>query len=239
MLIDADKVSVLSASTPREQGWTRQHGGDPAAAVAELLAGMRRRGGAWRNRLRVWLGYPWAQAQVLPWQAQLGGGDSHWEAYALGLMRERGIDGPLRLRLDPGAYGRARMAYGADAEMLDALEASVSAGGWRLQACHDLLSSCLSIHRAVLRDAGQGLVLVEAEALSCLWWSDQGWDDLITLRREPAGPVDALVSAAELLCGREGGTDYCWSAVGGSMALPAREPARWLGAPHPLLAEAA
>ena len=142
MLIDAEKVTLLAPAAPLAHGRSRPHGGDPAGAAAELLADSRRRRGAWRNRLRVWIGYPWAHAQVLPWQVTLGGGDHQWEAYARALMRERGVAGPLRLRLDAGRHGRARLAFGIDAGLLDALERMASAGGWRLWSCHDLLSSC-------------------------------------------------------------------------------------------------
>ena len=79
MLIDAEKVTLLAPAAPLAHGRSRPHGGDPAGAAAELLADSRRRRG-WRNRLRVWIGYPWAHAQVLPWQVTLGGGDHQWEA---------------------------------------------------------------------------------------------------------------------------------------------------------------
>ena len=193
-------MTLLAPAAPLAHGRSRPHGGDPAGAAAELLADSRRRRGAWRNRLRVWIGYPWAHAQVLPWQVTLGGGDHQWEAYARALMRERGVAGPLRLRLDAGRHGRARLAFGIDAGLLDALERMASAGGWRLWSCHDLLSSCLARHRTALRDSG-GLVLAETGALSCLWRSAQGWEDLITLRRDPGQSLETLLSAAELLCG--------------------------------------
>ena len=216
-------------------GRSRPHGGDPGAA-AELLADSRRRRGAWRNRLRVWIGYPWAHAQVLPWQVTLGGGDHQWEAYARALMRERGVAGPLRLRLDAGRHGRARLAFGIDAGLLDALERMASAGGWRLWSCHDLLSSCGAASHA-LRDSG-GLVLAETGALSCLWRSAQGWEDLITLRRDPGQSLETLLSAAELLWPR--GRERLSLVVpvrAGCAALP--DASRWLGAPHPMLAVAA
>ena len=238
MLIDAEKVALLAPAAPLAHGRSRPHGGDPAGAAAELLADSRRRRGAWRNRLRVWIGYPWAHAQVLPWQVTLGGGDHQWEAYARALMRERGVAGPLRLRLDAGRHGRARLAFGIDAGLLDALERMASAGGWRLWSCHDLLSSCLARHRAALRDSG-GLVLAETGALSCLWRSAQGWEDLITLRRDPGQSLETLLSAAELLCGRAGGNGYRWSSLCAPDALPLPDASRWLGAPHPMLAVAA
>ena len=224
MLIDAEKVTLLAPAAPLAHGRSRPHGGDPAGAAAELLADSRRRRGAWRNRLRVWIGYPWAHAQVLPWQVTLGGGDHQWEAYARALMRERGVAGPLRLRLDAGRHGRARLAFGIDAGLLDALERMASAGGWRLWSCHDLLSSCLARHRTALRDSG-GLVLAETGALSCLWRSAQGWEDLITLRRDPGQSLETLLSAAELLCGRAGGNGYRWSSLCAPDALPCRTPA--------------
>ena len=186
----------------------------------------------------MWIGYPWAHAQVLPWQITLGGGDHQWEAYARALMRERGVAGPLRLRLEAGRHGRARLAFGIDAGLLDALERMASAGGWRLWSCHDLLSSCLARYRAALRDSG-GLVLAETGALSCLWRSAQGWEDLITLRRDPGQSLETLLSAAELLCGRVGGNGYRWSSLCAPDALPLPDASRWLGAPHPMLAVAA
>ncbi|WZB61975.1 hypothetical protein WJ970_34615 [Achromobacter xylosoxidans] len=223
MLIDAEKVALLAPAAPLAHGRSRPHGGDPAGAAAELLADSRRRRGAWRNRLRVWIGYPWAHAQVLPWQVTLGGGDHQWEAYARALMRERGVAGPLRLRLEAGRHGRARLAFGIDAGLLDALERMASAGGWRLWSCHDLLSSCLARHRAALRDSG-GLVLAETGALSCLWRSAQGWEDLITLRRDPGQSLETLLSAPNCCAYARAGTAIAGRPCARRMRCPCRTP---------------
>ena len=121
-----------------------------------------------------------------------------------------------------GRHGRARLAFGIDAGLLDALERMASAGGWRLWSCHDLLSSCLARHRTA-RDSG-GLVLAETGALSCLWRSAQGWEDLITLRRDPGQSLETLLSAAELLCGARAGTAIAGRPCARRMRCPCRTP---------------
>ena len=160
------------------------------------VADSRRRRGAWRNRLRVWIGYPWAHAQVLPWQITLGGGDHQWEAYARALMRAR------RRRTAAPAVGSGPprpSSAGVRHRCRPARRAGTHGLGRRLAALV-LPRSAVFLSGAVSRrcDSG-GLVLAETGALSCLWRSAQGWEDLITLRRDPGQSLETLLSAAELL----------------------------------------
>ena len=237
MLIDAEKVTLLAPAAPLAHGRSRPHGGDPAGAAAELLADSRRRRGAWRNRLRVWIGYPWAHAQVLPWQVTLGGGDHQWEAYARALMRERGVAGPLRLRLDAGRHGRARLAFGIDAGLLDALErmARQAAGGFGPATI-----CCLPAWRGITAAARQrrpGAGRDRCAELPVAVRTGLGRSDHAAPR--PGQSLETLLSAAELLCGRAGGNGYRWSSLCAPDALPLPDASRWLGAPHPMLAVAA
>ena len=233
MLIDAEKVTLLAPAALLAHGRSRPHGGDPPARLPNCWP--IRGAGAWRNRLRVFI--RGRMRMVLPWQARRCG-DHHGGGLCAGAdarARRRRTAAPA---VGCGRHGRARLAFGIDAGLLDALERMASAGGWRLWSCHDLLSSCLARHRTALRDSG-GLVLAETGALSCLWRSAQGWEDLITLRRDPGQSLETLLSAAELLCGRAGGNGYRWSSLCAPDALPLPDASRWLGAPHPMLAVAA
>lgn len=233
VLIDAELATLLPPAGAPAQPRRCRHHGKPAEALAMLLGGAARRRPAWRNRVRLLLGYPWAHSQLLPWQDGLSGQRAQWRAYARGLLRERGVAGELDIRLAPAAYGAARLAFAAQAPLLADLSAAARAAGWRLAGCRDLLSSCLQAHpRALASDA---LVLAEAGAVTCLWRGERGWEDLITLALAPGQSAAEGVAAAEALCGREPGGDYDWCATHGPAQPPAAR-ARWLGFAHPLLA---
>ena len=236
MLIDAEKVTLLAPAAPLAHGRSRPHGGDPAGAAAELLADSRRRRGAWRNRLRVWIGYPWAHAQVLPWQVTLGGGDHQWEAYARALMRERGVAGPLRLRLDgpprPSAAGvrhRCRPARRAGTHGL----------GRRLAALV-LPRSAVFLPGAASRRARQrrpGAGRDRCAELPVAVRTGLGRSDHAAPR--PGAVVGDLVVRGRTAV-RPRGRERLSLVVpvrAGCAALP--DASRWLGAPHPMLAVAA
>ena len=174
VLIDAEQVSLLSPTKAVEDRLMCAHGGEPAEAVVALLATCARLRPWWRNRVHVWLGYPWTHTLLLPWQPGLPGGDTHWRGYAQALLRERGITLQTRVRLGPARHGHARLAVAADALMLDALEGKLREQKWALAACRDLLSASLQRYHRPARTEGACLVLAEASAVTCLWPSAQG-----------------------------------------------------------------
>ncbi|MGB3433878.1 hypothetical protein [Achromobacter sp.] len=235
VLIDAEYASLFAPALPPETRLRCRHEGDPASAVAALLAMVRQRRPRWRNRLHVWLGYPWAQGQLLPWQPGMPGGDSHWRGYAQALLRERGMVGEWRVRLGAARHGRARLAVAADANLLDRLQRAVSESGWAMAGCRDLLSASLERYRRPLRQLGKCLVLAEAGAMTCVWQSPEGWDDMITLQLAPGQPPTSGVAAAEALCGRPIAAGYGWASTLSPQQSPAPPQARWLGFPHPML----
>lgn len=237
VLIDAHSVSLLAPGVAASDRLTCRHHGDPASVTAALLGGRPRRWPQWRNGLRLWLGYPWFHAQVLPWQPGLPASDKHWRAYALALLRERGVVGPLRISLGAARYGCARLAFAADAAMLDALERQVAEKGWRVWRCQDVLSASLQRYQRQLRAPGQCLVLAEPAAMTCLWQSAGGWDDMITLQCVPGHGSGDSLAAAEALCGRGPATDYAWASTVAPRHLPPAPQAHWLGFPHPILVD--
>lgn len=237
VLIDAESVSLLAPGVAAADRILCRHHGDPASVTAALLAGRPQPRPHWRNRLNVWLGYPWFHAQVLPWQPGLPAGDSHWRAYALALLRERGVTGPLRISLGAARYGHARLAFAADAAMLDALERQTSEKGWRVGRCQDVLSASLQRYHRQLHTPGQCLVLAEPAAMTCLWQSEAGWEDMITLQRTSDQRAGDSIAAAEALCGRAPVTDYAWASTVGPRQLPLAPQARWLGFPHSILVD--
>lgn len=234
VLIDAELATLLPPDDIPGQPWRCRHHGKPAEALAMLLGGVKRRRLAWRNRVQVLLGYPWAHSQLLPWQDGLSGQRGQWRAYAQGLLRERGVAGELDIRLAPAAYGATRLAFAAQLPLVADLRAAAREAGWRLAGCRDLLSSCLQHHPRA--PASGGLVLAEAGAVTCLWRGERGWEELLTLALAPGQRAAEGVAAAEALCGREPGGDYDWCATQGPTQQPLAARARWLGFPHPLLA---
>lgn len=236
VLIDAEHASLLAPGVTVDDRLKCRHEGDPASAVSALLGAIEKRRPRWRNRLNVWLGYPWFHGQLLPWQPGLQGGDSHWRGYAQAMLRERGVMGSFRVRLGPARHGLARLAFAADGTMLDALERKVAERGWSVAACRDVLSASLRRFPRPSRLHGQCLVVAEPAAMTCLWQSEQGWEDMITLQLAPGQPAHAGIAAAEALCGRPASVEYGWASTLAPQQLPPAPQARWLGFPHPSLA---
>ncbi|WP_202948712.1 hypothetical protein, partial [Chromobacterium haemolyticum] len=135
VLIDAELATLLPPGDIPGQPWRCRHHGKPAEALAMLLGGVKRRRPAWRNRVQVLLGYPWAHSQLLPWQDGLPGQRGQWRAYAQGLLRERGVAGELDIRLAPAAYGAARLAFAAQLPLVAGLRAAAREAGWWLAGC--------------------------------------------------------------------------------------------------------
>lgn len=235
VLIEAEEAILLPDVASEGKRWRCRHHGKPAEALAMLLGGAARARPAWRNRVHVLLGYPWAHSQLLPWQDGLAGRQAQWRAYALGLMRERGIGGELALRLTPPRHGAARLACAADAALLGEIAGAARAAGWRLAGCRDLLSSSLQRYQRALAQDRRALVVAEAGAVTCLWRGERDWEQLLTLALAPGQSAIDGVAAAEALCGREPGGAYCWAATLGPAQQPMAAQARWLGFPHPLL----
>ncbi|CAB3713348.1 hypothetical protein [Achromobacter piechaudii] len=232
VLIDADHVSLLSPTAVIEDRLRYGHGGAPAEAVAALLnacAVVRPRA---RNRVHVWLGYPWAQCALLPWQPGLPGGDSHWAGYAMALLRERGVTMQMRVRLGPARHGHARLGVAADAALLQALEDKLAEHKWTMATCSDLLSASLQRYHRLARTEGACLVLAEAGAVTCLWPSAHGWEDMITLQLAAGQSHADAVACAQALCNRPVVPECAWTSTlsAADLALPAE--ARWLGFPH-------
>lgn len=235
VLIDSEKVSLLSPTKAVHDRLQCDHGGEPAEAVAALLATCARLRPWWRNRVHVWLGYPWTHTLLMPWQPGLPGGDSHWCGYAQALLRERGITMQTRVRLGAAHHGHARLAAAADAVMLDALEGKLREQKWMLAGCRDLLSTSLHRYHRAARTEGACLVLAEAGAVTCLWPSAQSWEDMITLQLSPGQSHAAAVAGAQALCNQPVVPACAWMSTlaPADVSLPVE--ARWLGFPHAML----
>ncbi|MGY6237749.1 hypothetical protein ACW910_09530 (plasmid) [Burkholderia ambifaria] len=145
-------IAVLDADTLRvwtNDGWRARragephvvvaHDGLPAEALAQVLGGLPKARLPMRNRVHVVVGHPWTHGVVLPWQDGLVS-DAAWDAYARALFAARAQRGALRIRIEAGPRGRARLAVAACDTLLAALAAVTRAAGWRLVSVRDALS---------------------------------------------------------------------------------------------------
>ncbi|WP_207001675.1 hypothetical protein [Trinickia mobilis] len=205
--VDVERVSIVAFNLPRLRPGrdfcvpiSEPHCGEPAAALSALLARVERRAGRARNRLHLLLGYPWAHAAVLPWQEALPNRQA-WSAYASSVLSEQGAPGALRVAVEEGGFGRARLAAGVDDSMAALLMAAGTEAGWQVASCGDLLSATLARHAKRLgRD--YALALVEPESVSCLYRRNGAWIDAATLMRGAGQPAQTAIDAVTVMCGQ-------------------------------------
>ncbi|PRG18076.1 hypothetical protein C6Q35_27700 [Burkholderia multivorans] len=204
-LIGAEHVAL---ARPRHASVaTLEHGGEPVAALVELLAqaggdGKRRGVLASLRRLHVLLGHPWLDAAILPWQDGLISGDA-WQAYARVVLAEQGVKAPegMNLCIEAAGYGRARLCVGARVELMNVLVAAGKSAGWRLASCRDVVSA--SAERHVRRVGRNGtLALLEPGTLTCLFRRDAEWRDLATLRLDAGQSLQEALGTLAVLSGR-------------------------------------
>ncbi|WP_143331630.1 hypothetical protein [Burkholderia sp. IDO3] len=183
-----------------------EHGGEPVAALAGLLAqaggGAKGRGVlSSLRRLHVLLGHPWLDAAILPWQDGLVAGAA-WQAYARVVLAEHGVKAPegLNLCIEAAGYGRSRLCVGVRAEWVGALAAASEGAGWRMASCRDIVSASAARH--VGRVGGNGtLALLEPGTLTCLFRANAQWQDLATLRLDAGQSLPEALDTLAVLSG--------------------------------------
>ncbi|MFC5475723.1 hypothetical protein [Paraherbaspirillum soli] len=240
-LIDAEHVALSAPPQTRQrkdadlQPPVRcRHEGNPAAALATLLQGVQPSLLAKRQRLQVLLGYPWASSVVLPWQPGLAGNDASWSGYAQGLLREQGFESPLRVRVERAGFGQARLAFAADAALLDGIAAQIVEAGWYLSGCRDLMSATLLRYRRQLMAADYTLTIVEPGAVTTLVRSEREWRDVATLVLADGQSASEALGATELLTQQAQQTppaNRYWSGTVDAAAVSMQADAIWLGSP--------
>ncbi len=121
---DAQRLRVWTGAGARdyvgEPAFAAEHGGDPAVALATVLGALPKVRGAFRNRLYLRIGHPWAHAAVLPWQSGLWS-ESAWQAYARALFETRALRVPLAVRVAYARFGHARLAVALHDDVLRVL----------------------------------------------------------------------------------------------------------------------
>lgn len=205
-MIDARAITLTSPGSSEVQ--TVEHGGQPAAKLAEMLAHSNGRpvgifgGRISIRRLHVMLAHPWYDAVILPWQAGLREGEA-WRAYACGLLAEQDVPDPEAesLCIEDAPYGRARLCIAVRHALVQDLRSAADHTGWRLASCVDATSA--SAGRFVKRLGSDcALVVVEPGALISLVRRQNEWQELTTLRFDFDKPLDSALVVADALSGR-------------------------------------
>ncbi len=203
-LIGAEHITL--ARPRRASVATLEHGGEPVAALVELLAqaggdGKGRGVLASLRRLHVLLGHPWLDAAILPWQDGLSAGDA-WREYACVVLAEQGVKAPegMNLCIEAAGYGRARLCVGARCELVDGLVAAGKGAGWRIASCRDVVSAAAARHVGRVGRNGT-LALLEPGTLTCLFRCDAEWRDLATLRLDAGQSLQEALGTLAVLSG--------------------------------------
>ncbi|WAS55606.1 hypothetical protein MK974_07485 [Burkholderia ambifaria] len=207
-------IAVLDADTLRvwtNDGWRARragephvvvaHDGLPAEALAQVLGGLPKARVPMRNRVHVVVGHPWTHGVVLPWQDGLVS-DAAWDAYARALFAARAQRGALRIRIEAGPRGRARLAVAACDTLLAALAAVTRAAGWRLVSVRDALSASLDAHAGRLSGGDCRYALLQPRVVTCVFRRAGEWADVVTLPRAGGRRLDDCFAAAALMAGQ-------------------------------------
>ncbi|WP_244098168.1 hypothetical protein [Burkholderia ambifaria] len=207
-------IAVLDADTLRvwtNDGWRARrtgephvvvaHDGLPAEALAQVLGGLPKARVPMRNRVHVVVGHPWTHGVVLPWQDGLVS-DAAWDAYARALFAARAQRGALRIRIEAGRRGRARLAVAACDTLLAALAAVTRAAGWRLVSVRDALSASLDAHAGRLSGDDCRYALLQPRVVTCVFRRAGEWADVVTLPRAGGRRLDDWFAAAALMAGQ-------------------------------------
>ncbi|UEP22737.1 hypothetical protein LL999_07305 [Burkholderia ambifaria] len=207
-------IAVLDADTLRvwtHDGWRARragephvviaHDGLPAEALARVLGGLPKARVPMRNRVHVVVGHPWTHGVVLPWQDGLVS-DAAWDAYARALFAARAQRGALRIRIEAGPRGRARLAVAACDTLFAALAAVTRAAGWRLVSVRDALSASLDAHAGRLSGDDCRYALLQPRVVTCVFRRAGEWADVVTLPRAGGRRLDDWFAAAALMAGQ-------------------------------------
>ncbi|MGU3781975.1 hypothetical protein [Burkholderia metallica] len=209
-----DVVAVLDADTLRvwtSDGWRARragrpqivaaHGGQPAEALAQVLAGLPKARVPMLNRVQVIVGHPWSHGVVLPWQDGLVS-DAAWDGYARALFAARAQRGALRIRVEAGPHGRARLAVAVCDTLLDTLAAVCRAAGRRLVGARDALSASLDAHAGRVGGDDFRYALLQPRVVTCVFRRAGEWADVVTLPRAGGRRLDDWFAAAALMAGQ-------------------------------------
>jgi hypothetical protein len=169
------------------------------------------------NRVQVVVGHPWAHGVVLPWQDGLVS-DTAWDGYARALFAARAQRGALRIRVEAGRRGHARLAVAVCDTLLASLAAVCRAAGRRLVGARDALSDALEVHAGRLNRDDFRYALLQPRVVTCVFRRAGEWADVVTLPRAGGRPDDWF-SAAALMSGQPASGAAFASALDG--ALPA------------------
>ncbi|VWD61703.1 hypothetical protein BLA50215_07445 [Burkholderia lata] len=207
-------IAVLDADTLRvwtNDGWRARragephvvvaHDGLPAEALAQVLGGLPKARLPMRNRVHVVAGHPWTLGVVLPWQDGLVS-DAAWDGYARALFAARAQRGALRIRIEAGRRGRARLAVAVCDTLLAALAEVTRAAGWRLVSVRDALSASLDAHAGRLTGDDCRYALLQPRVVTCVFRRAGEWADVVTLPRTGGRRLDDWFAAAALMAGQ-------------------------------------
>ncbi|WP_175689619.1 hypothetical protein [Burkholderia anthina] len=209
-----DVVAVLDADTLRvwtSDGWRVRragrpqavvaHDGLPAEALAQVLGGLPKARVPMLNRVQVIVGHPWSHGVVLPWQEGLVS-DAAWDGYARALFAARAQRGALRIRIEAGPHGRARLAVAVCDTLLASLAAVCRAAGRRLVSVRDALS--VSLDTLAARAGGDDFrhALLQPRVVTCAFRRAGEWADVVTLPRAGGRRLDDWFAAAALMAGQ-------------------------------------
>ncbi|VWB88546.1 hypothetical protein [Burkholderia stagnalis] len=224
-VLDADTLSVWTDHgwRPRRAGPPHAvvaHEGLPAEALAQVLGGLQRARLPMQNRVHVVAGHPWTHGVVLPWQDGLVS-NAAWDGYARALFAARAQRGALRIRIEAGRHGRARLAVAACDALLASLAQACRATGWRLASVRDALSASLERHAGRLGGGDYRYALLEPRVVTCVFRRAGEWADVVTLPRMGGRRLDDWFAAAALMAGQPLAGAAFASALDG--ALPAAD----------------
>lgn len=165
-------------------------------AVDELLPPPQRRG--W-HRVRVLLGYPYAQCTLLPWQPSAG--QQAW----LGAARERFAGNGMvasRVAMEPVRWQRDRLAVAGPEALCAGIARLCKVRGRRLQQIVPTFVHAINGHRRRIRDGSVALLVLEGRYAQVGLRHDLGWQGCISLPYGGDAPLKPLLRDAAMLMGR-------------------------------------
>lgn len=202
LVIDAENVRAYASSDWCAQGadascQVLRHDGDLPATLSRALAQRKQARLSLLNRVDVVVAHPWAQLFVLPWQAGLFS-EAAWQAYARASFARQRPDGDWRFCIQAERHGRARLACAMSEDMTSIVRTCCKASGWRLIGLRDAMSSLLGRHGARARAPDACFIVAQRDVVTCLFRSEQDWQDLVMLPRMRSDVREWLLSACLL-----------------------------------------
>ncbi|MXN73476.1 hypothetical protein GR157_01840 [Burkholderia sp. 4701] len=128
--------------------------------------------------------------------------DAAWDGYARALFAARAQRGALRIRIEAGQRGRARLAVAACDTLLASLAEASCAAGWRLVSVRDALSASLDLHAGRLGGDDCRYALLQPRVVTCVFRRAGEWADVVTLPRAGGRRLDDWFAAAALMAGQ-------------------------------------